>query len=159
MSEEKRPGRWKPLAGFIGSTLAVGGASAFLTRSSMDIYDDIVKPTFAPPSWCFPVAWSVLYVGMSVAAWLVWREKKPGYKSTTVLYYGQLAVNVAWPLIFFSLRAFGLGFIWLVLLWALIIMLMFRVFRVSRTGGWLLVPYLAWVTFAGALNFMIARLN
>lgn len=155
----KRPFRWKPLAVFEGLTLGAGGAVAMLTRESMSVYDTIVKPSFAPPAWVFPAAWTVLYGAMAVSAWLVWRDKKPGWRATTALYFAQLAVNLAWPFIFFVLRAFGLSFLWLVLLWALIVFLLLRVFPVNKTAGWLLVPYLAWSTFAAALSFMVARLN
>lgn len=156
---EKKPRPWVSLAAFIAVTLGAGGGSTLLTRKNMDVYETIVKPSFAPPGWAFPVAWSALYAAMAVAIWLVWRRKRPGWKAAVALYFAQLAVNVVWPVIFFNLRAFGLGFFWLVLLWALVILLTARVFRDSRVGGWLLVPYAGWTTFAAALNFMIARLN
>lgn len=156
---EKKRRPWVSLVAFIAVTLGAGGCSTLLTRKSMNVYDTIVKPSFAPPGWVFPVAWSVLYVAMAVAIWLVQRKKRPGWKAAIALYSAQLAVNVVWPIIFFNLRAFGLGFFWLVLLWALVILLMVRVFRDSKVGGWLLVPYAGWTTFAAALNFMIARLN
>lgn len=160
MSEtEKKPFHWKSLALFEGVTLGAGGAIAFLTRSSMAVYDSIAKPSFAPPPWIFPVAWTALYGAMAVAAWLVFRDKKPGYRDMTALYFTQLVVNLAWPVIFFVLKAFGLSFIWLVLLWTLVVFLVCRAFAANKAAGWLLTPYLAWTTFAAALNFSVAQLN
>lgn len=156
---DRQPFQWRSLAVFEGLTLGAGGAVAFLTKDRMSVYDTLVKPSFAPPAWCFPAAWTVLYGAMAAAAWMVWRDKKPGWKATTALYFEQLVVNLAWPVIFFMLRAFGLSFLWLVLLWALVVFLLLRVFPVNKRAGWLLTPYLAWISFAAALNFMVAKLN
>lgn len=160
MSEpEKKPLQWKSLVVFEGITLGGGAAVAFFTRKSMSIYDEIIKPSFAPPAWLFPAAWAVLYGAMACSAWLIWREKQPGYRKTTCLYFAQLAVNLAWPLLFFGLRAFGLSFLWLVLLWTLVLFLILRTLAVNKTAGALLVPYLLWTSFAAALSFMVAKLN
>ncbi len=160
MSETKtKPGWWPSLVVFEGITLALGALTGFLTRSSMGIYDSIQKPVFAPPPWLFPVAWSILYIAMALSAWLVWREKTPGRTASLILYWVQLAVNLAWPFLFFMLKAFGLSFVWLVVLWSLIIIMLTQFYRQSKPAFWLNIPYLCWVTFAGFLNFMIARLN
>ena len=159
MSEEKHPLPWKSFFVFLLTTLGPGVAIALLTRDSMGIYDEIQRPSFAPPPWMFPVAWTLLYSLMSIAITLIWRDKKPGFQATTVLYYVQLTVNLAWPVIFFMLRAFGLACLWLALLSALVCWLLIRIYRSSHTGGWLIVPYLLWCVFALVLNFVIARLN
>lgn len=156
-TQARKPG-WLTLTVILLVTLGGGAAIGLLTRTSMAVYDQVTKPAFAPPPWLFPVAWSLLYAGMSVALWLVLRTPT-AVIGTLVLYFVQLAVNFIWPVIFFVQQAFGLAFWWLILLLALIVWLMIRVFPVSHAAGWLLVPYSAWVAFAGVLNFFIARLN
>lgn len=150
--------RWPTLVLILVLTLGGGVLVALMTRSSMSVYDEIVKPGFAPPSWLFPVAWSILYIAMSVSLWLAIRKDVPS-RATIVLYAVQLLVNLAWPFIFFTLRAFGLAFWWLILLLVLVIWLMIRTFRTGPVAGWLLVPYAAWTAFAAVLNFAVARLN
>ncbi len=158
-STAKQKASWPSLVALEVVTLGLGGLTGFLMRGSMNVYDTIQKPSFAPPPWLFPVAWSVLYIAMALSAWLILREKRPGWKSALWLYAIQLAVNLAWPWLFFVQRAFGLAFLWLMLLLALVVWFMCRAFAQRKLAGWLLVPYALWVTFAGALNFMIARLN
>lgn len=160
MSEtEKKRGWWPALVVFEAITLGLGAITGFLLAGSMDVYNLVEKPLLAPPDWAFPVAWGILYALMALAAYLVWRWQKPGWQPTLVLWGVQLAVNLAWPWLFFALEAFGLAFVWLVALWVLVLLLMIRFFRQDRIAGWLLVPYLAWITFAGYLNFMVAYLN
>ncbi|MGN1019741.1 MAG: TspO/MBR family protein, partial [Aristaeellaceae bacterium] len=122
-------------------------------------YDTLAKPVFAPPGWVFPVAWTLLYIAMAVAIWLAMRTGSPARLRALTLYLVQLAVNLLWPVIFFVQQALGLAFVWLVLLWALAAILTAWLFQLRRTAGWLMVPYLAWITFAGVLNGSIARLN
>lgn len=150
--------RWPALVLILAVTLGGGALVGFLTRESMSVYDEIVKPSFAPPPWAFPVAWGVLYAAMSVSLWLMLRKDVPS-RATTVLYAVQLLVNLVWPFIFFTLQAFGLAFWWLVLLLALVLWLMIRAFRTTPAAGWLLVPYAAWTAFASVLSFAVARLN
>lgn len=150
--------RWPALVVILAATLGGGAAVGLLTRSAMNVYGQIAKPSFAPPGWLFPVAWSILYIAMSVALWLAIRQDKPS-RATAVLYAVQLLVNLAWPFIFFSLQAFGLAFWWLVVLLVLVLWLMVRCFRTGPVSGWLLVPYAAWTAFAAALSFAVARLN
>ena len=150
--------RWPALVIILLVTLGSGALVGFLTRDSMSVYSQIVKPSFAPPSWLFPVAWSILYAAMSVSLWLILRQDQPS-RGIVVLYALQLLVNLVWPFIFFTMQAFGLAFWCLILLLALVIWLMIRAFQVTPAAGWLLVPYAAWCTFAAVLNFAVARLN
>ena len=117
MSELPLRKRWPTLVLILACTLGSGALVGFLTRDSMAVYSDIVKPSFAPPSWVFPVAWTILYAAMSVSLWLMIRKDVPS-RATIVLYVVQLAVNLAWPFVFFTLQAFGLAFWWLLLLLA-----------------------------------------
>lgn len=158
MTERPLRKRWPTLVLILVLTLGGGALVGLLTRDSMSVYNEIVKPSFAPPSWLFPVAWSILYAAMSVSLWLAIRKDVPS-RATIVLYVVQLAVNLAWPFIFFTMRAFGLAFWWLILLLILVIWLMIRTFRTGPVAGWLLVPYAAWTAFAAVLSFAVARLN
>ena len=159
VSEDKKTIPWRSLLVLEGITLGAGALNALLTRGSMQVYQGLVKPSFAPSGWVFPVAWTILYAMMAAGAWYVWREKRPGWKTALVLYALQLAVNLAWPWVFFVMQAYGLAFVVLSLLWGLVIYALLLFACQSRTAGWLMVPYLLWTTFAGALNFAIARLN
>lgn len=158
VSREKAA-KWKSLALLEAITLGGGAAVGFLTRRDMAFYGTLAKPAFAPPAWLFPAAWCVLYAAMAAAAWLVWRAKAPSSKGLLTLYFVQFAVNLAWPVIFFTLKALGLAFWWLILLLGLVVALMVLYFRWSRAAGWLLVPYAAWTCFAAVLNFFVARMN
>ena len=158
MSETVRRPGWKGLALILALTLLLGCAAGLLNREGMQRYAALTKPDFALPGWVFPVVWTLLYASMSVSLWLALRAGRP-WQKLIVLYAVQLAVNLAWPFLFFTLGALGLAFWWLLLLLVLIILLMYATFPRSTPAGWLLVPYAAWVAFAGVLNFAIARLN
>lgn len=151
--------KWVSLALFVGITLLLGAATALLISGSLDVYQTIEKPAFAPPAWVFPVVWTALYILMAVSAWLVWHKNRPDRRTAMTLYALQLFVNLVWPLIFFVRQAFGLAFVWLVLLWMLVLLMMGVFHRASRTAFWMNAPYILWITFAGILNFAIARMN
>lgn len=150
--------QWKKLILCIAIPLAVGGLSALSTRGGMEIFQSLNKPALAPPSWLFPVAWTILYILMGVASYLVLVSEKPHHKALDI--YGvQLAFNYLWPIFFFTLQAYLFSFIWLVLLWLLILAATVMFYRISKPAGYLMLPYLLWVTFAGYLNLSIYLLN
>lgn len=150
--------QWKKLILCIAIPLAVGGLSALLTRGSMETFQSLNKPTLSPPGWLFPVVWTVLYILMGIASYLVLTSGKPTRSALTV--YGiQLVFNFFWSILFFNLGAYLFSFIWLIILWILIFITMILFFRISEPAGYLLLPYLLWVTFAGYLNFYIYLLN
>lgn len=159
--EEKqvRQPTWKALLILEAATLGAGGIVAFFTRDQDGFYDSLQKPSFAPPGWLFPVVWSLLYAAMALAMYLVLRKQGKDRFLLLGLYVAQLAVNLIWPFLFFVQQALGLSFFWLVLLLALVLIMMVQFFRQSTAAGWLISPYLAWVCFAGLLNFMLARMN
>lgn len=156
----KRP-EWKKLIVSILIPLAVGGAAALIANGSFKDFEALNKPPLAPPAWAFPAAWTLLYILMGIAAYLVYcSEKYPGRIERALTFYAvQLFMNFCWTLIFFNLRLYLAAFIWLVLLWAAIAgtALLFRF--ISKLAGWLMLPYLAWVTFAGYLNLGVYILN
>lgn len=150
---------WRSLAALEAATLGAGGIVGFLTQRSSGFYDTLIKPAFAPPGWLFPVAWTLLYAAMAAAMWFVLRAGGRDKMILLGLYAAQLAVNLLWPYLFFVQQALGLAFFWLILLWLLAGIMLYQFFRESKIAGWLIVPYQAWLTFAGLLNFCIARLN
>lgn len=141
--------------------LAVGGISAFVTRNSMKEFAHLRQPPLSPPMWVFPVVWSVLFLLMGFASYLVDTSNAGrGEKRSALWIYGlQLAVNFVWPILFFNLGWWLLAFFWLLLLWFMILGVTVQFYRLRPAAGLLLIPYLAWVAFAGYLNFGIYLLN
>lgn len=149
----------RPLLANLLIPLAVGGFSAFLTMDSMEIYQNLNQPPLSPPGWLFPVVWTILFVLMGVAAYLVWMRDSTGRNGALFLYGLQLALNFGWTLIFFNARNYLLAFFWLVALWVLILLTTIRFFKEKKAAGWLMIPYLLWVAFAGYLNAGVWLLN
>ena len=152
------------LIGFVVLCFAAAGFGGLFTAPATSApggwYYQIQKPSWTPPSWLFGPVWTALYLMMAVAAWLVWRQGGwAAHKRALGLFLVQLVLNAAWSGLFFGLHSPALGMIGIVLLWIAILLTILAFLRVSRTAGWLLVPYLLWVTFASALNFAVWRLN
>lgn len=145
----------------IAIPLAVGGVSAWLTRESMNSFAAFVKPPLSPPGWLFPVVWTLLFVLMGLASYLILMSAQPQQTINRALrLYGiQLGVNFFWSIFFFNLSLYLFSFLWLILLWLLILATIVRFYQISKTAGYLMVPYLLWVTFAGYLNLGIYLLN
>jgi tryptophan-rich sensory protein len=143
------------LAGFVGLTFLAPLAGVWSPPGEW--YQGLAKPTWTPPGWVFGPAWAVLYLLMAAAAWRVWRCG--GWITPLRWWLVQLALNAVWTPIFFGLKQPGWAFAEIVLLWLAILMTLRQFLAVERTAGWLLVPYLLWVSFASALNFAIWRLN
>ena len=141
------------LAGVLGS---------FFTVSEIpNWYAFLDKPSFSPPNWVFAPVWTTLYALMGIALFLSCTYGKPAEKATTASYwfYAQLGVNVLWSLVFFGLHSLWGGVAVIVLLWLLIVQTMRLFYAVKPAAAWLLVPYLAWVSFASVLNISLALLN
>jgi len=142
--------------------LAVGGLSALLTKDNMDIYSEINMPSFAPPSIVFAIVWPVLYVLMGISSGGVYdalkkdRERRANLLTT---YAVNLGMNFLWSIVFFNFRAFLFAFIWLVLLAGVIFVMIRQFSAVKKWLGYLQIPYLLWVVFAGILNFAIYLMN
>mgnify|MGYP000953551091 CR=1 FL=1 len=123
-------------------------------------YAKLNKPSWNPPAWVFGPVWTALYLMMAVAAWIVWRQGGWAKQRRPLrIFLVQLALNALWTPLFFGLQRPGLAFAEIVLLWLAIGATLAAFRPVSRTAAWLLVPYLAWVTFAAVLNFTLWRLN
>ncbi|MEY4696703.1 MAG: hypothetical protein RIT14_1131 [Pseudomonadota bacterium] len=120
-------------------------------------YDDLNKPAWTPPNWLFPVAWTVLYLCMSAAAARV--AALPGTGQALALWSVQIALNTLWTPVFFGLRRMRAGLVVLGLLWLAVAATMIAFFRADTLAGLLFLPYLAWVSVAGALNASVLRRN
>ncbi|UCH33710.1 MAG: tryptophan-rich sensory protein [Armatimonadota bacterium] len=123
-------------------------------------YERLHKPSWTPPSWAFGPAWTVLYLMMATAAWLVWRRAGAAGAPVPLLLFGlQLVFNAAWTPLFFGLKMPGAAFAEIVALWWLILATLIAFWKTVPAAGILMMPYLAWVSFAAALNFAIWRMN
>jgi benzodiazapine receptor len=135
--------------------------SIFTTSAIPTWYAGLVKPAFNPPNWVFGPVWTALYLMMGIALFLVVRDgmREPRVKVAAALFVAQLFLNGLWSYIFFGLRSPGWALVEILALWISILVTIVACFRVSRAAGWLLVPYILWVTFAAVLNGAIWRLN
>jgi tryptophan-rich sensory protein len=150
-----------PLVVCIGASFAAAAIGSLFTSPAIPgWYASIVKPSWTPPGWLFGPVWSALYLMMGIAAWLVWR--KAGFYAAALplaLFGLQLLLNALWSILFFGLGSPGAALLEIVVLWGAILATMLAFFRHCAPAGWLLLPYLAWVTFAAALNAAIWHLN
>lgn len=153
--------QWVGLVVAILICLAVGGIGGMVTTPQIPgWYADLAKPAWTPPDWIFGPVWTLLYLMMAVAAWLVWRQAGfSGAKLPLTLFAVQLALNSLWSVLFFGLQNPGAAAVEIILLWAAILATLVGFWKRSKWAGGLLVPYLAWVSYAAALNVAIWRLN
>ena len=149
------------LVAALAITLGVAAAGGWVTAQSVGTwYQTLNKPSWTPPDWLFGPVWTTLYVLMAVAAWLVWKSgDRRQIQLPLALYAVQLALNLAWSVIFFGLRSPGLAAAEIGLLWVAILATLLAFWRHSMIAGLMLAPYLAWVSFASFLNLAIWRLN
>ena len=187
MSMKLKRNDWISLAIALLLPQLAGGLGAVATASSVNSwYRTLKKPSWNPPGWVFGPVWTVLYLLMGFASWLIWREgsqrtaeattaanqpgdnaagpklavpEEPETRQALAFYGGQLALNTVWSLLFFGLRSLGGALAEIVALWTAIAFTVARFYRLKPVAGWLLVPYLAWSTFAAVLNGTVWRLN
>lgn len=141
--------------------LLVGAVAGLLTRNSMQVFEGLQQPPFAPPGVLFPIVWTILYALMGIASYLIYTSgKDPEEVSSALTVYGaQLVVNFLWPIVFFRFGWYTFAFFWLILLWVLVIYTILLFYRISKPAAWLMVPYLVWLTYAAYLNLGIVLLN
>jgi tryptophan-rich sensory protein len=143
--------------------LAIGYFSGIVTRSAiLDWYPTLIKPSFNPPNWIFAPVWSMLYIMMGVAAGLVWNRidyDKDAVKKALVFFAVQLALNALWSYLFFGLHNPMLAGLEIIVLWLMIYETYIQFAKINKIAGYLLIPYLAWVSFAAVLNASIWWLN
>ena len=139
----------------------LGGASAKISGSVADSawFKSLALPAAQPPGLAFPIAWTILYSLMAVAAALVWGTRVRGRWIALGLFAAQLALNLAWAPLFFGAHQLFYSLILLGIIWLAAIITTFAFGRVNRVAAWLMLPYLVWLSFAAALNFDIWQLN
>jgi tryptophan-rich sensory protein len=143
----------------IAACLGAALLGSLLTRPALKPwYAGLAKPLWTPPNWLFGPAWTILFLAMAAAAWLVWRQSSLT-SGPMQLFLLQLLLNVAWSAVFFHFRSPGAAFIEIIVLWCAILITTIAFKNIVPLAGWLMIPYLAWVTYAAALNFTIWRLN
>ncbi len=150
------------LAVSVGVSLSAGVIGSMFTAPAISTwYDMLEKPALNPPPWVFGPAWTVLYVLMGVATFLVWKQGfgRPEVRIALWSFVLQLILNTGWSVIFFGFRSPGPAFIEIVLLWLAIIVTIILFHKVSKPAAYLMVPYILWVTFAAYLNYAIWMLN
>lgn len=151
-------GSW--VAALVFAALNAAAASSGVLFRPGEWYERLDKPWWTPPNWLFGPAWSVLYMMSALAAWLVWlRGDTAALVVPLGLYMVQLALNAAWSGLFFGLRRPDLAFAELIVMWIAILATIVAFAAVRTDAALLMLPYLAWVTFAGALNFAVWRRN
>ena len=148
------------LVAWLALSFSAAGLGAVASIHAASFYAQLARPEWAPPAYVFGPVWTVLYILMAVAAWLVWRiDGFRGARMALSLYLVQLALNALWSWLFFAWHLGAPAFADILLLGAAIIMTMIAFWRKSGLAGALLVPYLLWVSFALVLNYAIWQLN
>ncbi|MDQ7840848.1 MAG: TspO/MBR family protein [bacterium] len=144
----------------VAFTALAAGIGGVASARAPEFYQALVKPSWAPPAWVFGPVWTLLYLLMALAAWMVVRAS--GWRAARlplVLYGLQLLVNALWTWLFFAWRSGSAAVLDITVLWILVAAALWTFWRVRPLAGALLVPYLAWVSFAGALSWAVWRLN
>lgn len=144
---------WFPL------TFACAAIGARASISAPAFYAALQQPSWAPPAWLFGPVWSVLYLLMAIAAWRISRHSSGEARAALLFYAAQLALNALWSWLFFGWHQGALAFVCLLALWGLILATIMRFYRLERLSAALLIPYIAWVSFAGVLCYTIWQLN
>ncbi len=149
------------MLGIILLPLAVGGLAAFFTQNSREFYASLEKPPFSPPGAVFPVVWTVLYLLIGIASYLIYRKGfEKDYVRDALKSYGiSLALSFIWPLVFFRLELPFAAFWVLLLLWLFTGIATAKFYRISHPAGLFMLPYWLWITFAGYLNLAVWLLN
>lgn len=151
---------WKLPVSLIVCQFAGVLGSLFTTPAIPTWYKTLNKPSFSPPNWIFSPVWISLFVLMGIALFLVWRKQgQPYVKTALIFFFAQLILNTLWSIAFFGLKSPLLGLIDIVLLWMAILLTILNFLKVSKVAGWLLLPYLLWVSFATILNYFLWVLN
>ncbi len=141
--------------------LGIGFISGYITKDAMATYENLIKPSFAPPGYIFPIVWTVLYILMGIASYRIYKlgiEKKE-VKNALFFYGVQLMLNFLWPILYFGLGLRFVAFIEIIVLFIFIVITTKKFFKLDKIAGYFMVPYLLWVAFASVLNYFTWRLN
>lgn len=151
----------KLVACIVGCEVAGLIGSIFTTPAIPNWYATLQKPAFTPPNAAFAPVWVTLYLLMGIAVFLVWRKglNREGVKPALAIFLAQLILNILWSVMFFGLHSLVGGVVIILLLWVAILINILRFFKLSVAAGWLLIPYIVWVSIASALNVSVWLLN
>lgn len=152
----------KKLAVALALPLAVGFTGSIFTRNAIDSgwYDSLYQPSFTPPRWVFGPVWTVLYILMGIALYIVWNQfPRKRRENALGIFALQLLLNFLWSLFFFYFNDIEIALLDIAALWISIVMMIWMFYRVKPLAGWLIIPYLLWVSFAAALNIAYWVLN
>lgn len=148
------------LAGWLALSFFAAALGSLASLRAGSFYTDLERPAWAPPAAVFGPVWTLLYMLMGSAAWLVWQRCGwRGARTALRLFLAQLAVNALWTWLFFAWRLGAASFVDIVLLWLLLAATLVAFWRIRGLAGLFLLPYLLWVSYAGALNFAVWQLN
>lgn len=158
LKNELKPGM---LAIAVAIPLCIGGISAMLTGDMMKEYFFLNKPPLSPPGWVFPVVWTILYVMMGLASYLVINSgaDRSLIVKALVIYGIQLMLNFLWSILFFNCSLYLWAFVELIVMWVMIIITTVLFFRASTPAGMMMIPYILWSTFAAYLNFAVYKIS
>jgi tryptophan-rich sensory protein len=152
--------RWLSLIGFVVVCLLVGYGGSLFTQASLTTwYAQLQRPPLTPPDRVFGPVWTALYILMAIAGWRIWNLGSPKRKPLMALFFAQLFLNGVWSYLFFGLQNPRIALVDIVLLWLCLFILVQKSLRAERPAGFLLVPYILWVSFATYLNAAFAWLN
>jgi len=157
-----RPFKWLHLIISILITEAIAVTASIFTISQIPVwYTALNKPSFNPPNWLFGPVWTILYILIAIAAYLVWQRRNDSelYQKARIAYVVQLILNFAWSAVFFGMHQVLGALVVIGLLWISIVVIIYYFSKFNKLAAWLLVPYLLWVSFASVLNLYIYLLN
>ena len=140
---------------------AVGMLSALLSSGTMAVYMNLNRPAFSPPGWVFGPVWTFLYATMGYASFRIWnkRNEDPRVKGALGVYAFQLFLNFIWTILFFRMQLRGVAFLDILLLVISIVVTAVKFFNIDRPAGYIMIPYIAWVSFASVLNYAFWAIN
>ncbi len=146
---------------FIAVPLLIGGLSSFLTPNTSAFYEALKKPPLSPPGAVFPIVWTILYILMGIASYLVYQKgpSLPHVRDALYFYAATLILNFLWPLVFFRFEMIFSAFWVLLILWLTVGITTAKFYRISHAAGLLMLPYFLWITYAGYLNLGFWLLN
>ena len=136
------------IAGFLGSLFDPG-----------EWYERMQKSSLTPTNIVFPIVWNVLFILMGVAAWRIWSRRAQGIGLALILFFIQLGLNIFWSYLFFGIHRPDLALVEITILWLAILVVSVKFYRIDKLAGLLMMPYLAWVSFAIYLNYAFVQLN
>jgi len=152
----------KKLAISLGLCLGAGFLGSLFTTSAIDTwYVNLNKPIFNPPNWLFGPVWTMLYILMGIALFLVWQKglKNKNVRFAFWFFIMHLAFNTLWSIIFFGVKNIGLAMVDIAILWLMVLALLYFFYEIDKRATWLIVPYFLWISFASLLNYSIWILN